>query len=447
MLEGRGTRRHKLDRKIVAEEHWLRYGVTARRKRNMRPDRRTCGLRAEAARDAAATGEVAMLDADGRSLGRAGDRSRAHRQEPMASASIVRDFSLRILRGDRIGIVGANGAGKTTLINLLTGELAARFRHGAARRQARRWPRSTSAAPRSSPKATLADALTGGGSDYRRDRRRSRGTSSAICAISCSRPSRRERRSGNCPGGERGRLMLARALAKPSNLLVLDEPTNDLDLETLDLLQEMLGDYAGTMMLVSHDRDFLDRVATSVIVAEGDGRWIEYAGGYSDMVAQRGSPLLAPAPEQPVKKSVSREPQRAYAKQHTAPVFQRKARARKTAGANQGPACAKIETAGLARRPASYAKDPNGFAEASAAFTKTEIDLAKAEERWLELEIFNGRKSEVNPLPSAASIRCLTMIEGRVPKRPSLSLRRPVPLGRPASATTPARFRDRERSP
>ena len=99
---------------------------------------------------------------------------------------------------------------------------------------------------------------------------------------------------GKLSGGERGRLMLARALAPPSNLMVLDEPTNDLDIETLDLLQELLSDYAGTILLVSHDRDFLDRVATSVVVAEGGGRWVEYAGGYSDMVAQRGSGLAGP---------------------------------------------------------------------------------------------------------------------------------------------------------
>ena len=112
---------------------------------------------------------------------------------------------------------------------------------------------------------------------------------------------------GKLSGGERGRLMLARALAKPSNLLVLDEPTNDLDIETLDLLQELLGDYAGTFLLVSHDRDFLDRVATAILVAEGEGRWVEYAGGYSDMVAQRGAGVAATARRKPGRR-VGRPP-------------------------------------------------------------------------------------------------------------------------------------------
>ena len=142
------------------------------------------------------------------------------------------------------------------------------------------------------------DALTGGGSDYvtiNGERRHVMGYMRDFLFP----PEQARTPIGRLSGGERGRLMLASALAKPSNLMVLDEPTNDLDIETLDLLQELLGDYAGTILIVSHDRDFLDRVATSVIVGEGDGRWVEYAGGYSDMVAQRGyglaGPLGAPA--------------------------------------------------------------------------------------------------------------------------------------------------------
>ena len=143
------------------------------------------------------------------------------------------------------------------------------------------------------PTTTLVDALTGGGSDYvtiNGERRHVIGYMRDFLFP----PEQARTPIGKLSGGERGRLMLARALAKPSNLMVLDEPTNDLDIETLDLLQELLGDYAGTILLVSHDRDFLDRVATSVIVGEGDGRWVEYAGGYSDMVAQRGYGLAGP---------------------------------------------------------------------------------------------------------------------------------------------------------
>ena len=143
------------------------------------------------------------------------------------------------------------------------------------------------------PTVTLIDALTGGGSDYvtiNEERRHVFGYMQDFLFA----PEQARTPIGKLSGGERGRLMLARALARPSNLMVLDEPTNDLDIETLDLLQELLSDYAGTILIVSHDRDFLDRVATSVIAAEGDGRWVEYSGGYSDMVAQRGYGLAGP---------------------------------------------------------------------------------------------------------------------------------------------------------
>ena len=139
---------------------------------------------------------------------------------------------------------------------------------------------------------------------------------------------------GKLSGGERGRLMLASALAKPSNLMVLDEPTNDLDIETLDLLQELLGDYAGTILLVSHDRDFLDRVATSVIVGEGDGRWVEYAGGYSDMVAQRGRGLAGPLARRSRRRKSRKSASRAGRAEAQARV-QREAGAGDAAGANR----------------------------------------------------------------------------------------------------------------
>ena len=142
------------------------------------------------------------------------------------------------------------------------------------------------------PKSTLAEALTGGRGDHVMVGGKPKHVVSYMKDFLFAQEQMRTPLEV-LSGGERGRLMLARALAKPSNLLVLDEPTNDLDLETLDVLEEMLGDYAGTVILISHDRDFLDRVVTSVIVPEGDGRWIEYAGGYTDMLAQRGADLAA----------------------------------------------------------------------------------------------------------------------------------------------------------
>src|SRR6202000_1841319 len=206
--------------------------------------------------------------------------------------TIVRDFSLRVMRRDRIGIVGANGAGNTTLISLLTGALAPDS--GSVRLGANVTMASLDQG-RASLEATttLVDALTGGGRDYvtiNDERRHVMGYMRDFL----SPPEQARTPIGKLSGGERGRLMLARALANPSNLLVLDEPTNDLDIETLDLLQELLSDYSGTLLLVSHDRYFLECGATSVMGGEGDGRWVEYAGGYSDMVAQRGYGLAGP---------------------------------------------------------------------------------------------------------------------------------------------------------
>ena len=200
-------------------------------------------------------------------------------------------------RGDRIGIVGPNGAGKTTLINLLTGADApdsGTIRLGANIEMATLDQHRESL----DPKSTLAEALTGGRGDHVMVGGKPKHVVSYMKDFLFAQEQMRTPLEV-LSGGERGRLMLARALAKPSNLLVLDEPTNDLDLETLDVLEEMLGDYEGTVILISHDRDFLDRVVTSVIVPEGNGRWIEYAGGYTDMLAQRGADLKREAVKAP----------------------------------------------------------------------------------------------------------------------------------------------------
>ena len=207
----------------------------------------------------------------------------------MATARSSTDFSIRVQRGDRIGIVGPNGAGKTTLIDMLTGGSppdSGTIRLGANIEMATLDQHRESL----DPKSTLAEALTGGRGDHVMVGGKPKHVVSYMKDFLFAQEQMRTPLEV-LSGGERGRLMLARALAKPSNLLVLDEPTNDLDLETLDVLEEMLGDYEGTVILISHDRDFLDRVVTSVIVPEGDGRWIEYAGGYTDMLAQRGADL------------------------------------------------------------------------------------------------------------------------------------------------------------
>ncbi|HZZ26327.1 MAG TPA: ATP-binding cassette domain-containing protein, partial [Roseiarcus sp.] len=298
--------------------------------------------------------------------------------------TIVRDFSLRVMRRDRIGIVGANGAGKTTLINLLTGELAPDS--GSVRLGANVTMASLDQGRASlEPTTTLVDALTGGGDQLiiNGERRHVVGYMRDFLFP----PEQARTPIGKLSCGERGRLMLARALAKPSNLMVLDEPTNDLDIETLDLLQELFGDYAGTILLVSHDRDFLDRVATSVIVGEGDGRWVEYAGGYSDMVAQRGYGLAGPlaAPVEAAEKLDRRPVER------TAP--------KRKLGFNEARALEALprrieelraDLAAVERKLADAdfpARDPGAFTAATKTYADLRDALAGAEDEWLGLEI------------------------------------------------------------
>src|SRR5438876_2439384 len=279
---------HKLDRRIVNEEHWLRYGVSGRRKRNvkrlgnlyaLREQRRNFRATAGNANLAAAEAEKSgKLVIEAKNIGRAyGDRK------------IVEGFSIRVQRGDRIGVVGPNGVGKTTLVDVLT---SARPPDTGAIRFGANIEMATLDQHRESldPKSTLAEALTGGRGDHVMVGGKPKHVVGYMKDFLFAQEQMRTPLEV-LSGGERGRLMLARALAKPSNLLVLDEPTNDLDLETLDVLEEMLGDYDGTVILISHDRDFLDRVVTSVIAPEGDGRWVEYAGGYTDMLSQRGADL------------------------------------------------------------------------------------------------------------------------------------------------------------
>ena len=189
-------------------------------------------------------------------------------------------------------------------------------------------------------------------------------------------------------GGERGRLMLARALAKPSNLLVLDEPTNDLDLETLDVLEEMLGDYEGTVILISHDRDFLDRVVTSVIAPEGDGSWIEYAGGYTDMLAQRGADLKREA-----AKNAAPEPTKAARAGGASGPSKRKLNFNEKHALETLPKTIARLQAEIAKQqrflddPNLYKKDRKKFDQASDALTTAQKELQEAEDRWLELEV------------------------------------------------------------
>jgi ATP-binding cassette subfamily F protein uup len=378
---------HKLDRKIAAEEHWVRYGVTARRKRNMRRMGELQALRQRRRDYRGSIGKanisVAEADKSGALVIEAKNIGKAYDGRP-----IVKDFSIRINRGDRIGIVGPNGSGKTTLLSLLTGTLApdeGSVRFGANIEMAALEQDRDSL----NPDWTLAEALTGG----RGDTVSIGGQTKHVVGYMKDflfTPEQIRTPLRALSGGERGRLMLARALAKPSNFLVLDEPTNDLDLETLDVLEETLADYTGTVILISHDRDFLDRVVSGVIVPEGGGVWNEYAGGYSDMLAQRGADI---ASTKPVKAAPAKEAKAAPAAQPTAPKPKKKLSFNERYALENLPKqIAKLEDEIRALQaklddPTLYARDRKAFDTATAALTKAQADLAAAEEKWLELEM------------------------------------------------------------
>ncbi|MHB2167343.1 ABC-F family ATP-binding cassette domain-containing protein [Alsobacter sp. R-9] len=381
---------HKLDRKIVAEEHWVRYGVTARRKRNVRRMAELASLRQERAGRRRAQGSVRLSvsegDVSGKLVVEAERIAKRYGDTP-----VVDDFSIRILRGDRVGLVGPNGAGKTTLVKLLTSQLApdsGMVRHGANLQMV------TLDQSRDSldPDVGLAETLTGGRGDTIEVAGQRKHVMSYMKDF-LFQPEQARTPVGVLSGGERGRLVLAKALAQPSNLLVLDEPTNDLDLETLDLLQETLADYPGTVILVSHDRDFLDRVVTSVIVSEGKGRWQEYAGGYSDMVAQRGEGVTAKAA--PAATAAREKPASgpAVAPQPAAPAAKRKLSFKEKHALETLPATMEKLAAEIARidaalaDPQLYTRDPARFSALTAAAAKAQADLAAAEEEWLRLEM------------------------------------------------------------
>jgi ATP-binding cassette subfamily F protein uup len=243
------------------------------------------------------------------------------------------------------------------------------------------------------PEWTVADALTGGRGDQVVINGRARHVASYMKDFLFT-PEQTRSPLRVLSGGERGRLMLARALAKPSNVLVLDEPTNDLDLETLDLLQELLAEYEGTVILVSHDRDFLDRVVTSVVAAEGEGRWAEYAGGYSDMLAQRRGKDLAKTPqarrqdgngdrrEEPAATAAA--PGQAGAKRKLS--FKDKHALETLPGTIDKLMSEIAALHGTLADPQLYARDPEAFASQSSRLSAAEAELRAAEDRWLELE-------------------------------------------------------------
>ncbi|WNO55092.1 ABC-F family ATP-binding cassette domain-containing protein [Stakelama saccharophila] len=366
----------KLDAKLKIEEHWLHRGVTARRKRNMGRLEKLMEMRAQRA---------AMLGPQGTAkLAVASDDTRSkvvidaqHASKRYGDRTIIRDFTLRIQRGDRIGIVGANGAGKTTLLKLLTGEIVpdegsvtqAKTLDGVVIDQQRSLMQ---------PEKRIRDVLADGGDwiDVRGSRKHIQGYLKDFLF----EPGLADAKVGTLSGGERSRLLLAREFARRSNLLVLDEPTNDLDLETLDLLQEVIADYEGTVLIVSHDRDFLDRTVTMTLGLDGSGHIDIIAGGYADWEAKRRpkpqkktagkSGGGTPAPPKQKQAKLSYKDQRDY---DLIPERIEEIDA----------AIARDET--FLADPDLYTRDPDRFAALTRAVEKAREEKETAEMRWLEL--------------------------------------------------------------
>jgi ABC transport system ATP-binding/permease protein len=366
----------RLEKRIAEETDWSHHGITARRKRNQGRLRRLQTLRAERARRTAPLGSAKLVAATdphgGRLVIEALDVTKR-----FGGRTIVERFSSRILRGDRVGIIGPNGAGKTTLLQLLTGRLApdeGTVRHGVDLTATYVDQRRASLDLDRTPWQTLCPD----GGDQVLVQGRFRHVVGYLRDF-LFRPEQARTPIRALSGGERNRLLLATQLARPCNLLVLDEPTNDLDMDTLDLLQEILAEFAGTLLLVSHDRDFLDRLVTSVIAFEGGGRTQEYAGGYSDYLRQR-RPVLEPvATRRPADRP----------KAGPGPLRLASRRQRELDRVIAEIEALESRVADLERELADadlFARDPRAFERRTERLAKLRGALEAAERRWSALE-------------------------------------------------------------
>ena len=368
----------KLDAKLAIELRWLERGVTARRRRNQGRLAKLHDMRAQRAAmiGGPGTAKLAVAKDDVRSKAVI-DADRVSKN--YGERQIIRDFTLRIQRGDRIGIVGPNGAGKTTLLKLLTGELEpdqgkverAKTLSGIVIDQQRKLM---------DPAKRVRDVLAEGGDwiDVRGTKKHIKGYLKEFLFS----PELTEAPVGSLSGGERSRLLLAREFAREANLLVLDEPTNDLDLETLDLLQEVIADYEGTVLIVSHDRDFLDRTVTVTLGLDGSGRVDIVAGGYEDW-AKRRRQSAAPAPKPKTVQPASPEEPR------SAPAV--KLSYKDQRDLDRLPAeIERLEaeiaaTEDVLADPDLYTRDPGRFADLSDRAASLRVEKHAAEERWLEV--------------------------------------------------------------
>lgn len=385
--EDEDMQRHKLDRKIKAEARWAVEGISARRTRNQGRLRALQDMRKDRAAQIRRQGAAAMELSSGPKSGRKViEASGLH--HAFGDKQIIKDFDLTVMRGDRVAFVGPNGIGKTTLIRILMGEVAPD--EGKVKLGTNLVPAVfDQTRAQLDPDATLWDSLTTDQAmrvSGESDQVMVRGTPRHV--VGYLKDFLFDERQARAPvralsGGEKARLLLARIMARESNLLVLDEPTNDLDVETLDLLQEILDDYDGTVMLISHDRDFLDRVATSTIVMEGRGRATVYAGGWSDYQALRKETETPQPKERPKRKADPSAARQTAAK--PALSFTEKHRLEEL------PAVMERLTAEIAKLeafladPTLFDTAPAKFQKASEALVERQKALAAAEEEWLEL--------------------------------------------------------------
>ncbi|AJC81551.1 ABC transporter ATP-binding protein [Rhizobium etli bv. phaseoli str. IE4803] len=389
VLEAEELEQHKLGKAIEREEHWLRYGVTARRKRNMRRLGELQTMRSQYRGHKGPQGTVQATVSDAQESGKLvieADKI----TKSFGERAIVAPFSIRVHRGNCIGLVGPNGAGKTTLLRMLTGQLSP---DSGTIKLGTNLEIATLDQKREDldPEDTLANYLTDGRGENLIVNGEQRHVTGYMKEF-LFQPEQARTPIKSLSGGERARLMLARILSRPANLLILDEPTNDLDIETLDLLQEIVAGFPGTVILVSHDRDFLDRTVTSTIAPAvpdaPDGRWIEYAGGYSDMLAQRKGAL-----EERKKAEKAAEKPKVH---ETAPAAAgakgKLSFKQKFALENLPKEMSKAE-AEIAKRelvmadPNLFTRDPAAFNRLAAEMEKLRAGLTAMEEEWLELEM------------------------------------------------------------
>ncbi|MDH5798359.1 MAG: ATP-binding cassette domain-containing protein [Paracoccaceae bacterium] len=382
--------RHKLNRKIKAEARWAVEGISARRKRNQGRVRALADLRAERAAMIRRQGTADMALSSGSQSGKLVVEAQ-NISKTFDGRTIVKDFSLRVTRGDRVAFVGPNGVGKTTLINILTGRLApdeGQVKLGTNLEMAVFDQNRTSLVDDLSLWENLtgdADMRVSGQADQVMVRGQPRHVVGYLKDFLFSEAQARAP-VRSLSGGERARLLLARLMARESNLLVLDEPTNDLDVETLDLLQELLDAYEGTVLLVSHDRDFIDRVATLSISMEPGGQATVFAGGWSDMQAQQGAMSAKTAGKQQKSEAprTFKDEKPKAAKSGLTFTEQHRLKELPKVIARLETEIAKLVE--LLADPDLFTREPVKFKKATEALSERQITLSAAEEEWLILE-------------------------------------------------------------